>query len=44
MDLREIGLGRCEIDSYDSEHSPMASSCEHGNELSGSKNGEKFLD
>jgi hypothetical protein len=44
-DLREIVLeGGLGLDSFGSGQGPVARSCEHGNELSGSIKGGKFLD
>jgi len=37
-------MRRCELDAYGSGKGPVAGSCEHGNELSGSITGEEFLD
>jgi hypothetical protein len=34
----------CELDSYGSGYGLVVGSCEHGNELSGSKVGGEFLD
>jgi hypothetical protein len=36
MDLRETGLGGCRVDSVCSGEGPVADSCEHGDDLSGS--------
>jgi hypothetical protein len=36
MDLKEIDLGRGEVDSFGSELGPVAGSCEYGDEPSGS--------
>jgi hypothetical protein len=36
MDLGEIGLGRCGLDSTDSGQGPVAGCCECGDEPSGS--------
>jgi hypothetical protein len=36
MDLREIGLGGCGLDSTGSGHGPVAGCCECGDEPSGS--------
>jgi hypothetical protein len=37
-------VGRCGLDAYDSEMRPVAGSCEHNNEPSGSIKGGEFLD
>jgi hypothetical protein len=37
-------VARCGLDSSDSGQGPVAGSCEHGNEPSGSIKGGKFLD
>jgi hypothetical protein len=44
MDLREISWEVCGLDSSGSGWGPVTGSCEHSNELSGSLNGEEFLD
>jgi hypothetical protein len=36
-------MGRCGLDACDSGYRPVAGSCEHGNELSSSIKGGKFL-
>jgi hypothetical protein len=36
-------VGRCGLDSSGSGQGPVASSCEHDNELSGSIKGGEFL-
>jgi hypothetical protein len=40
--LREVGLGRCALDSSGSGLGLMAGSFEHGDEFSGSKKGGEF--
>jgi hypothetical protein len=37
-------VGSCGLDSSDPGYGPVAGSCEHGNESSGSIKGRKFLD
>jgi hypothetical protein len=37
-------VGVCGLHSSGSEEGPVAGSCEHGNETSGSINGGEFLD
>jgi hypothetical protein len=37
-------VGRCGLESSGTGKGPMASSCEHGNELAGSIKGGEFLD
>jgi hypothetical protein len=37
-------VGRCGLDSSGSEQRPLAGSCEHGNEPSGSIKDREFLD
>jgi hypothetical protein len=37
-------MGRCGLDAFASGWEPVASSCVHGNELSGSIKGGEFLD
>jgi hypothetical protein len=37
-------VGRCGLDSSGSEQGPVAGSCEHGNEPSGSVKVGEFLD
>jgi hypothetical protein len=44
MDLREIRWGRCGLDSSGSGYGPVAGSCEHSNELTGSIKDGKFRD
>jgi hypothetical protein len=43
MDLLENSVTRCGLEAHGSEQGPMASFCVHGNELSGSIKGGKFL-
>jgi len=38
------GVGSCGLDSADSGQRPMADSCQHSNELSGSIVGKEFFD
>jgi hypothetical protein len=42
-DAEEI-VWRCGMDWFGSEYGPAASSCEHGNEPSGSVTGENFFE
>jgi hypothetical protein len=44
MDLRETGLGGRGLTYSGSGYGPVAASCQHGNELSGSIKGGEFLD
>jgi len=44
MDLRNIILERCGLDSSGSGQGPMVGSCEHCNEPSGSTEGRDFPD
>jgi hypothetical protein len=37
-------VGRCWLDLYGSGYGPVAGSCEHNNDLSGSIKGGEFLD
>jgi hypothetical protein len=37
-------VGRCGLDASGSRQKPVAGSCEHGNESSGSVKGGEFLD
>jgi hypothetical protein len=37
-------VGRCELVSFGLGQGPGVSSCEHGNEISGSMKGGEFLD
>jgi hypothetical protein len=42
IDLYQTGVGECGLDSTNSGYRPVAGSCEHGNEPSGSIKGEEF--
>jgi hypothetical protein len=44
MALSEVAVGRCGLDSSGTGQGPVAVSCEHGNETSGSIKGGEFLD
>jgi hypothetical protein len=44
MDHREIGFWECGLDSFGSGWGQVASSCEHGDEPSGSIKCGEFLD
>jgi hypothetical protein len=37
-------MGKCELNACGSEQGPVAGSCEHGNDPSGSIKGKEFLD
>jgi hypothetical protein len=44
IDLNRNRVGTCGLDASRSEQGPMSGSSAHGNELSDSVKGEKFLD
>jgi hypothetical protein len=44
LELREIGRGRCGLDSSGPGLVPVVSFCENGNEPAGSIRGGKFLE
>jgi hypothetical protein len=43
IDLMEVSVARCGLDSSDSGWRPIAGCCEHGNATSGSIKGGNFL-
>jgi hypothetical protein len=43
MDLRENVMGKCRLDASGSGQGPVAVSCGHGNEPSGSIKGGNFM-
>jgi len=44
MDLREIGMGKCGMDSSGTGQGPVTGCCERSNEHAGSIKGREFLD